>query len=104
MSQVRIRLTMVGALGLTGLIVGLLLLFMTTGAASAAGLVMSVLAVAFLVADQLPSGLTGGFVVGARAPQRTPPDPEPEYIDKAAVPSDAAWQQEAERYRAEGSS
>jgi hypothetical protein len=82
------------------LLAGIVLVIVASGTASKVGFVLAFLAVAFVVAGQLPTGMTGGgWMVGQQRPRDTVADPEPEYIDRAATPSEDDWRREQERYR-----
>lgn len=95
----KVRLTPLGAVLILVFAAGVLVFFVGSGATAAIGGLVALVAIAFVVADQLPAGLGGGFVLGkGRRPSRDRPAPEPEYIERAATPPDAAWQREQKLY------
>ena len=89
---------MVGVAGLFCLVVGLALLFFASGAASAVGLIVAVLAVAFMVADQLPAGLLGGWLARGPASGGRTQDAGPDYIPETVPPSEGLWHKEQAQY------
>ncbi|MEA2210400.1 MAG: hypothetical protein QOF83_348 [Solirubrobacteraceae bacterium] len=60
----KLRVTPVGAVVLVLAVVGLALFLFASGTVAGVGLLLMVLAVAFVAADQLPAGLSGGWVLG----------------------------------------
>lgn len=73
--------------------------FVASGKVAAIGGIVALLAVAFVVADQLPAGVGGGWVVGkGRRWKADRTMPEPEYIQRAGTPSEDLWRREQERY------
>ena len=94
------RITPVGAVLLLVLATGVVLAVFSSGTASKIGFVLALGSVVFMVADHLPAGLTGGWIVGYGRRSRAPvADPEPEYIERAGTPSAEAWRHEQELYR-----
>jgi hypothetical protein len=97
------RITPLGVLLLLVLATGVVLTFVGSGTTSKIGFVLALAALVFMVADQLPAGLSGGWVVGkGRRPRPPVADPEPQYIERAATPSAEAWRHEQELYRSKG--
>jgi hypothetical protein len=70
-----------------------------SGRVAAIGGIVALLAVAFVIADQLPAGIGGGWVAGKGRRWRTGRVmPEPDYIQSAGMPSEDLWNREQERY------
>ena len=100
------RITPIGAVVMLLIAAGSVLAFLGSGTAAKVGIVVAVLAVAFAIADQLPAGVMGGFLV-RRRPARgrgIGADPQPKYIERAAAPSEDAWRREQQRYQQKNSS
>jgi hypothetical protein len=94
------RMTPLGGLLLLVLATGVVLTLVGSGTTSKIGFVLALGAVILMMADQLPAGLTGGWIVGKGRRSRAPvADPEPQYIERAATPSAEAWRHEQEFYR-----
>ena len=93
------RITPTGAVVLLVLAAGVVLVSVASGTAVKVGWVLVFLTVAFMAADRLPAGLTGGFFVGRGPARRTSVNAEPEYIERAATPSQHAWRREEQHYR-----
>ena len=94
------RVTPLGGLLLLVLATGVVLTLVGSGTTSKIGFVLALGTLIFMVAGQLPAGLTGGWVVGKGRRSRAPvADPEPQYIERAATPSAEAWRHEQELYR-----
>lgn len=95
----KVHLTPLGAVVIVVFAAGAVLFVVSSGVAAAIGGLVALLAIAFVVADQLPAGLGGNFVIGRnRRPSRDQRAPEPEYIERAGSPSEAVWRHEQELY------
>jgi hypothetical protein len=78
--------------------VGIVVFFVASGTAAAAGGLVALLAVAFGVADQLPAGIGGGWVIGKGRRTRSQAVSQPDYIERAETPTEDAWRREQEHY------
>ena len=78
---------------------GVVVFFVGSRTPALVGGLVALLAVAFVVADQLPAGVGGGWVIGQGAVQgvrclRASPS-----TSSAQTPSDDLWREEQRRYR-----
>ena len=92
------RLTPIGAVVITVFAAGVLVFYLASGKAAAVGERVALLAILFTVADQLPAGIGGGWVLGKGRRSRSQSAPQPDYIERADTPSEDAWRREQQRY------
>jgi hypothetical protein len=97
-----IAVTPIGVALLLTVVVGLLLMFVTSGIAAKVGFGVAVAGVLGIVGPNLPAGLSpgrggGGAGLPRRLREASPPDPE--YIESTASVSEDAWRREQQRYR-----
>lgn len=87
------RVSPLGAAFAMAVVAGIILFVVDSGTVATVGVVVALVAFAFLIADQLPvRGGRSRRLLNVR-------DPEPEYIEKAEPASEEVWQREQELYR-----
>lgn len=95
----RNRVTRAGLALAVVCVAGAVVFFVGSGKVAWVGGLVALLAAAFAVADQLPVGVGGGWMVGKGQRWKTErAAPEPEYIAAADEPSDEEWRREQQRY------
>jgi hypothetical protein len=97
-----IALTPIGVALLLMVVVGLLLVFLTSGTSAKVGFGVAVAGVLGIVGPNLPAGLSpgrGGGGTGLPRRLREASAPDPEYIESTAPVSEDEWRREQERYR-----
>ena len=98
------RVTRIGWVLMALIAAGVVVFFLASRVIAAVGAAVALLALMFIVADQLPAGLGGGWMVGKgrRGMSSGRSRREPEYIARTVEPSEQVWAREQERMREKG--